>query len=82
MWEKEYGEIPKNYVLIFLDNNKLNCVLSNLILISRRELSILKSRKLLNDRKENNIIAINLAKLLLVIKDKENELNKEEKVNR
>lgn len=32
-----YGDIPKGYVLMFKDGNKLNCSKDNLILISRKD---------------------------------------------
>ena len=37
IWEKHNGKIPKDMILIFKDNNKLNVCLDNLILISRAE---------------------------------------------
>jgi len=37
VWEKANGKIPEGHVLMFLDGDKLNCSLSNLICISRQE---------------------------------------------
>lgn len=37
LWEKEYGKVPKGFVLRFKDGNTMNVVLSNLELISRGE---------------------------------------------
>ena len=37
LWEKEYGKIPKGKVLIFMDGNKKNCCIENLMLIDRNE---------------------------------------------
>lgn len=37
LWEQERGPIPKDMVLIFKDGNKLNCELSNLELITKRD---------------------------------------------
>ncbi|WP_434778487.1 HNH endonuclease signature motif containing protein [Neisseria sp. Ec49-e6-T10] len=37
IWEKVNGAIPEGLMLCFLDGNPLNCVLSNLKLINRRE---------------------------------------------
>ncbi|MFR0816520.1 MAG: HNH endonuclease signature motif containing protein [Enterococcus casseliflavus] len=34
-WEKVHGEIPKGYVLIFLDGNKQNITMDNLKLVTQ-----------------------------------------------
>lgn len=41
IWEQHNGSVPRNYVVIFLDGNKLNIDISNLALISRSELKIM-----------------------------------------
>jgi len=37
VWTKAHGEIPRGSVVIFLDGNYLNCELTNLQVITRRE---------------------------------------------
>jgi hypothetical protein len=37
VWTQANGEIPRGFVVIFLDGNYLNCELSNLQVISRKE---------------------------------------------
>lgn len=37
MWEKKYGRIPKNKIVVFKDGNTMNLQLSNLELITREE---------------------------------------------
>ena len=37
LWEKEYGELPRNQVVTYEDNDSKNCVLENLKSISRSE---------------------------------------------
>ena len=37
VWEEANGPIPKGYKLTFLDGNKQNCVLENLVLITNAE---------------------------------------------
>ena len=37
VWTKAHGEIPRGSVVIFLDGNYLNCELSNLQVITRKE---------------------------------------------
>lgn len=38
VWEKHNGPVPENHVVVFLDSNKENITLDNLMLISRSEL--------------------------------------------
>jgi hypothetical protein len=42
LWEQAHGKIPEGYRVIFLDNNKLNCDLDNLELVSKIESILLK----------------------------------------
>lgn len=44
IWEKEKGEIPKGYLVIFKDNDSLNVDISNLCLIKRSELVRLNNK--------------------------------------
>lgn len=37
IWEQAHGEIPKGYIITFLDGNPQNCVLENLAMISQAE---------------------------------------------
>lgn len=37
IWEKQYGKIPENYTLWFIDGDTMNCVLENLECISKAE---------------------------------------------
>jgi hypothetical protein len=38
IWEKAHGKVPQGFCLAFKDGNPLNCILDNLILLSRDEL--------------------------------------------
>jgi hypothetical protein len=38
LWEQENGPVPKGHAVSFIDGDKLNCVLSNLMLLTRAEL--------------------------------------------
>lgn len=40
LWEKENGDIPKGYNVVFKDGNQMNCEVSNLKLISKAELML------------------------------------------
>lgn len=37
VWESYYGPIPKGYVVTFKDNDRTNCAISNLMLITQRQ---------------------------------------------
>lgn len=45
IWEQEYGKVPQGKVIKFIDGNKLNCTLDNLVCVSRSELLYLNQRK-------------------------------------
>ena len=49
VWEAEYGPIPKDYCLIFLDQDKQNIVLGNLRMISRGALMRMNQNDLISD---------------------------------
>lgn len=38
IWETAHGPVPKGHTVAFKDNNRLNCALDNLMLITRNEL--------------------------------------------
>jgi hypothetical protein len=41
VWEKANGKVPKGHAIIFADGNKSNMKLSNLLMVSRRELAVM-----------------------------------------
>jgi hypothetical protein len=70
VWEKAHGKVPKSHVIIFLDQNRLNCDIDNLALITRGELARINKRvKFSDDQKINLSIILNEK-----IKTKTNEL--------
>lgn len=40
-WEKHHGPIPKGYIVKFIDDNKENCNIENLMLISMKENAVI-----------------------------------------
>lgn len=65
IWEQNFGKIPKGYVVVFLDQDKLNTNIENLKLVSRRDLLVVNRYHLAtNDSGELNDAAFNLAKLM------------------
>lgn len=64
IWEEKYGTIPKGYNLIFLDGNKQNLDLDNLILVSNSELFILNKKRLIKEDKELTKSGVAVAKVI------------------
>ena len=67
VYEKEYGNIPKGHVVIFADGNKQNVTRENLILVTRAELLVLNSHKLIGKTKELTETGLLAADLLMKI---------------
>lgn len=67
IWEEANGSVPKGHALIFADGNRLNVVLDNLILISRRELAVLNKRGLITNDAELTKTGVVVADVLLKI---------------
>lgn len=64
VWEQHYGEkLTSNDAIIFLDGNKLNLKVSNLVKVSRAELARYNQEKLRCESTEINMAAINMARL-------------------
>ena len=73
VWRKHYGEIPKGYSVIFLDGNLDNFDIDNLALVSRHELMKYNSMRLKSNDIELNKTAVNLAKLIVKVKEIEKQ---------
>ena len=73
IWRQHYGEIPKGYSVIFLDGNLDNFDIDNLALVSRHELMKYNSMKLKSNDIELNKTAVNLAKLIVKVKEIEKQ---------
>lgn len=71
IWEKANGPIPKGSVLIFADGNKLNVVLDNLILISRRQLLTMNQNGWIKNNKELTEVGVTLASIKVATIDKQ-----------
>ena len=73
IWRQHYGEIPKDYSVIFLDGNLDNFDIDNLALVSRHELMKYNSMRLKSNDIELNKTAVNLAKLIVKVKEIEKQ---------
>lgn len=52
IYEQHYGKIPKGYSIIFLDQNKTNCNIDNLMLVKKSEKLMTGKYGLLSNNKE------------------------------
>lgn len=72
IWEKVNGKIPQGSVIRFLDGNKLNCNIDNLVLISRKEHLETIRNGFVSENPEITKAVINIAKLNVAIREGEN----------
>lgn len=73
VWEEHYGEIPNGYSILFLDRNKQNLDINNLVLVSKKQLAFLNNNKLIKEDKELTKTGLIIADLLIKISDAEKE---------
>jgi hypothetical protein len=68
MWEKANGPVPKGHVVVFADGNRRNFKLSNLVLVSRKELAVLNHMNNLASKNEDiTKIFVNIARLQVLL---------------
>jgi hypothetical protein len=72
IWEEVNGPIPKGFVLIFGDGDRLNFELDNLILVSRKQLALLNKNNLIQNDAE-------LTRTGIIIADIYGKINKQKK---
>ena len=64
VWEQAHGPIPAGHVLVFLDGDKTNCNLDNLMVLPRGIHARMCQRHLYDDDPEKTKSGILVAKLL------------------
>lgn len=79
LWEKEYGPIPEDKSLLFLDGNKENVTLDNLALITKAQRLIMCNKKLIYDDPKLTKEGILIAQTLESTYKKQNELKEKRK---
>lgn len=67
IYAREYGEIPKNHTVIFLDQNRHNFHINNLKLVSRSELLMMNKHSMVSNNAEMTDCGSNLAKLMIAM---------------
>lgn len=70
-WEEHNGPIPEGHVVIFKDNDRTNCDISNLALVTKQENQILNRQGLRFDNAEHTETGILIAKVKIAAKNRE-----------
>lgn len=78
LWEQKNGSVPDGYCIIFADGDRTNFSEDNLIKVNRKELYHLNIRKLRFSDPEYTKIGLNIAKIFIMAKERQKELNNEE----
>ena len=71
VWEEHHGPIPKGYSVCFLDRNKTNYDISNLILLSNEELARMNQNNYFSSDPELTKLGAGITKLSRKIKQQE-----------
>jgi hypothetical protein len=76
IWEKANGPVPKGHFIIFADGNKRNFSLSNLLMVSYREISVMNRRGLTGDTAELTKLGKMIADIKLLAADRKKSIKK------
>lgn len=76
IYEKHFGEIPKGYMVVFLDGDRNNYDINNLMAVSTKMYNYAKNKGLISSDKELTRTALFLATLDEKTKEIENENTK------
>ena len=77
LWEQKNGPLPDGYCVIFADCNTRNFDESNLVKVSRKELSYLNRHNLRFNDPEYTKVGINIAKVIIKTKERQKEIDDE-----
>lgn len=67
IYAREYGVIPKNHIVVFLDQNKNNFHIDNLKLVSKSELLLMNKHSMVSNNAQITDCSINVAKLMIAM---------------
>ncbi|HHR5911772.1 TPA: HNH endonuclease signature motif containing protein [Providencia alcalifaciens] len=70
LWEEINGKVPKSHVIKFIDDNPLNCVIENLMMITKPEHGVI-NRFFSGAPAEHKLTVLQLAKIKIAIRSKE-----------
>ena len=67
IWEKHHGPVPDGHAIVFGDGDKTNLSIDNLILVTRAQLSVMNTKKLIKNDVELTQAGANIAQLMVAI---------------
>jgi hypothetical protein len=67
IWEKHHGPVPDGHAIVFGDGDKTNLSIDNLILVTRAQLSVMNTKKLIKNNVELTQAGANIAQLMITI---------------
>ena len=67
IWEKHHGPVPDGHAIVFGDGDKTNLSIDNLILVTRAQLSVMNTKKLIKNDAELTQAGANIAQLMVAI---------------
>lgn len=73
VWEQHNGPIPKGMLVVFKDQDPMNCDIDNLMLVTRGEHCTMSKKNLRSTNPEITEAGLNLVRLDRAIKDKKDE---------
>lgn len=76
VWEENNGPIPDDMVVTFLDSNKLNCDISNLVLVTKGENCVLTRMGLRSEDPDLTGAGISVVRLKQAIREKRKQKRK------
>lgn len=76
VWEKHYGPIPKGKKISFLDGNKDNCSIENLVLLDGRENLEMNRSSLRFSQPELTQAGVNLARMKIAVQERKRRCTK------
>lgn len=70
LWERKNGPLPKGYALVFADSDKTNINIDNLLLVTRHQLLIMNSNKLIKNDAELTKTGTIISDVIVKIRDR------------
>ena len=75
-WEAVNGPVPAGHCIIFKNGDKLNCDVSNLLLVTRAELARMNQKGLISTNPRQTEVGQNIARLILATAKRKKERKK------
>lgn len=75
-WEAVNGTVPAGHCIVFKNGDKLNCDVSNLLLVTRAELARMNQKGLISTNPRQTEVGQNIARLILATAKRKKERKK------